>query len=192
MRITRFGSILALAVAAAGGAAAPSEEARPLRATQAPTDLDIDALKREVLIDVDSRRDFTRQMVDMIFSFGELGFQEVETSRYVTDILREHGFTIEEGISGVPTAWMATWGSGRPVISLGADIDGIPQSSQKPGVAYRDPIVPGAPGHGEGHSAGQAVNVTAALAVKKIMERERIPGTLKLWPGVAASPTWNS
>ena len=89
MRITRFGSILALAlVAAAGGAAAPSEEARALRATQAPTDLDIDALKREVLIDVDSRRDFTRQMVDMIFSFGELGFQEVETSRVITGAAR--------------------------------------------------------------------------------------------------------
>ena len=186
MRVTGLLAILALALVwVVGSTAATSEEVPPLSATQAATDLDVDALKREALVDVDSRSDFTQQMVDMIFSFGELGFQEFETSKYVTDILRENGFTIEEGISGVPTAWMATWGSGRPVISLGADIDGIPQSSQKPGVAYRDPIVAGAPGHGEGHSAGQAVNVTAALAVKKIMEREGIPGTLKLWPGVA-------
>jgi aminobenzoyl-glutamate utilization protein B len=180
MRATRLGTTAALAfVFVAGGVAAPPLEPEQLAATK------LDALKRDALADVDSRREFTQRMVDRIFSFGELGFQEFETSKYVTDILRENGFTVEEGIADIPTAWMATWGSGKPVISLGADIDGIPQSSQKPGVAYRDPIVPGAPGHGEGHSAGQAVNVTAALAVKKIMERERIPGTLKLWPGVA-------
>jgi len=85
----------------------------------------------------------------------------------------------------MPTAWMATWGSGKPVIALGSDIDGIPQASQKPGVSYRAPLLPGAPGHGEGHNSGQAVNITAALVVKKLMERERLPGTLKLWPGVA-------
>ena len=147
MRVSGSLAILALALVwVVGSTAATSGEAPPLSATQTATDLDVDALKREALVDVDSRSDFTQQMVDMIFSFGELGFQEFETSKYVTDILRENGFTIEEGISGVPTAWMATWGSGRPVISLGADIDGIPQSSQKPGVAYRDPIVAGAPG----------------------------------------------
>ena len=80
---------------------------------------------------------------------------------------------------------MATWGSGKPVIALGSDIDGIPQASQKPGVAYHDPIIAGAPGHGEGHNSGQPVNITAAIAVKKIMEREKIPGTIKIWPGTA-------
>ena len=80
---------------------------------------------------------------------------------------------------------MATWGSGKPVIALGSDIDGIPQSSQKPGVAYRDPLIEGAPGHGEGHNSGQAVNITAAIVLKKIMEREKIPGTIRIWPGVA-------
>ena len=85
----------------------------------------------------------------------------------------------------MPTAWVATWGSGKPVIALGSDIDGIPQASQKPGVGYHDPIIEGAPGHGEGHNSGVPLNITAALAVKKIMEREKLPGTLKLWPGVA-------
>src|SRR5690606_33290229 len=113
------------------------------------------------------------------------GFQEYETSRYLVNLLRENGFEVQEGVAGIPTAWWATWGSGKPVIALGSDIDGIPKASQKPGVAYHDPLVEGAPGHGEGHNAGQAVNVTAALAVKKIMEREKIPGTLVLWPGVA-------
>ncbi len=126
-----------------------------------------------------------QQIVDSLFSFGELGYQEVETSRYLTGILEKHGFKIERGIAGMPTAWVARWGRGKPVIALGSDIDGIPQASQKPGVAYRDPLVPGAPGHGEGHNSGQAVNIAAALAVKALMERDKLPGTLVLWPGVA-------
>ena len=92
---------------------------------------------------------------------------------------------MQEGIAGIPTAFMATWGSGKPVIALGSDIDGIPQASQKPGVAYHAPMIEGAPGHGEGHNSGQAVNITAAIAVKKIMEREKLPGTIRIWPGTA-------
>ena len=142
-------------------------------------------LKNEAVADVESMKDFTQQMVDSIFSFAELGFQEVETHRYLVDILKKNGFTVQEGIAGIPTAFMATWGSGKPVIALGSDIDGIPQASQKPGVAYHAPMIEGAPGHGEGHNSGQAVNVTAAIAVKKIMERDRIPGTIRIWPGTA-------
>jgi aminobenzoyl-glutamate utilization protein B len=145
----------------------------------------IEALKREAVADVDRMSTLTQQTVDAVFSFGELGFQEFETSKYLVALLREHGFTVREGVAGMPTAWIATWGSGKPVIALGSDIDGIPKTSQKPGVAYRAPIVDGAPGHGEGHNSGQAVNITAAIAVKRIMERERLPGTLVLWPGVA-------
>ena len=83
------------------------------------------------------------------------------------------------------TGWTARWGSGKPVIALGSDQDGIPQASQKPGVAYRDPLVAGAPGHGEGHNSGNPLNVTAAIALKQIMIKEKIPGTIILWPGVA-------
>ena len=143
------------------------------------------ALKTEGAAGVDDLQDFTQKMVDSVFSFGELGFQEIETSKYLTNILRQQGFTIEEGISGIPTAWMATWGSGKPVISLGSDIDGIPTGSQKPGVAYHDPFFEGGPGHGEGHNSGMPLNITAAIVLKKIMQREKIPGTIKLWPGVA-------
>ncbi|HWP83477.1 MAG TPA: amidohydrolase [Bacteroidota bacterium] len=145
----------------------------------------LDALKQEATTQVESMSKLAQEIVDAVFSFGELGFQEYETSKYLTDILRRNGFKIQEGVAGMPTAWVATWGSGKPVIALGSDIDGIPQASQKPGVAYHDPLVVGAPGHGEGHNSGQAVNIVAALVIKKIMEREKIPGTLKLWPGVA-------
>ena len=153
------------------------------RAQEAPDRLA--ALKREAVRDVEQRYDATQQMIDMVFSFGELGFQEVETSKYLTGILRQNGFSVQENVAGIPTGWVARWGSGRPVIALGSDIDGIPQASQKPGVAYHDPLIQGAPGHGEGHNSGMPLNITAALAVKKIMEREKLPGTLVLWPGVA-------
>jgi len=145
----------------------------------------LNALKKEVVDKIDQRAKMAQVMVDKVFSFAELGFQEVETSKYLTDILEENGFTIEHGISGIPTAWWAKWGSGKPVIAIGSDLDCIPKASQKPGVAYHDPIVEGAPGHGEGHNSGTPLNILAAITVKEVMEREGISGTLVLWPGVA-------
>ena len=145
----------------------------------------LDAFKTEAAASVDAKADMVQRMVDQLFSYGELGFQEVETSRYLVALLRREGFSVDTGVAGIPTAWVARWGRGRPVIALGSDIDGIPQASQVPGVACRMPLVAGAPGHGEGHNSGQAVNISAALAVKRIMEREKLPGTIVLWPGVA-------
>src|SRR5512140_1097529 len=173
-----------IAIAAAGPKQKPATPAAAAART-APANPKLDAYKKDAIAEVDSMREFTQQMVDQIFSYGELGFQEFETSKYITGILEKNGFKIENNISGIPTAWMATWGSGKPVIALGSDIDGIPQASQKPGVGYKDPLVEGAPGHGEGHNSGVPLNITAALAAKEIMGREHLPGTLKLWPGVA-------
>lgn len=145
----------------------------------------INALKKEASDKIMSKEKMAQVMVDKVFSFSELGFQEKETSKYLTDILKENGFKVEHGISGIPTAWWATWGSGKPVIALGSDLDCIPKASQKPGVAYHDPIVEGAPGHGEGHNSGSPLNILAVLTVKEIMEREGLSGTLVVWPGVA-------
>jgi aminobenzoyl-glutamate utilization protein B len=149
-------------------------------------DTRLSTLMEQVEAGVAARARLAQVMVDKIFSFSELGHQEVETSAYITGILEENGFEVERGVAGMPNAWFARWGQGDgPVISFGSDIDGIPKANQKPGVAYHDPLVEGAPGHGEGHNSGQAVNVVAALALKEVMEREDIAGTLVLWPGVA-------
>lgn len=145
----------------------------------------IASLKSQALAIVSSKEKNVQEMVDMIFSFGELGFQEYETSKYITGILKKNGFAVDSGIAGIPTAWMAKWGSGSPVIALGSDLDCIPKASQKPGVAYKDPIVEGAPGHGEGHNSGQAVIIYAALAMKELMQKNNISGTIIIWPGVA-------
>ena len=142
-------------------------------------------MKADLAGQIDGMKKQAQVMVDSVFSFAELGMQETETSKYLTAILEKEGFKVERGVAGMPTAWLASWGSGKPVISLGSDIDDIPQASQKPGVGYHDPIIEGAPGHGEGHNSGVPLNILAALAVKKIMEREHLQGTLRLWPGVA-------
>jgi aminobenzoyl-glutamate utilization protein B len=143
------------------------------------------ALKADLAGQIDAMKKQAQVMVDSVYSFGELGFQEFETSKYLAAILEKEGFTVQRGIAGIPTAFVATWGQGKPVIALGSDIDDIPRASQKPGVAYHDPTIEGAPGHGEGHNSGMPLNIIAALAVKKVMEREHLPGTIKLWPGVA-------
>ena len=171
MRISRALIAASLALASIATAQAP---------TQPP-----DPLKAEIIRAIDGRAKLAQQMVDQVFSFGELGMQEVETSRYLAGVLEKNGFTVQRGVAGIPTAWVAKWGSGSPVIALGSDIDGIPQSSQKPATAQRDWIVTGAPGHGEGHNSGVPLNILAALAVKDIMTREKMPGTIMLWPGVA-------
>ncbi|WP_445386143.1 amidohydrolase [Robiginitalea sp. IMCC44478] len=137
----------------------------------------------------------TQVMVDKIFSFAELGFHETESSKYLTDILEDAGFEITYGVSGIPTAWFASWSQGEgPVIALGSDVDCIPKASQYPGVAYHKPIVEGAPGHGEGHNSGIPLNITAALAVQKLMKENNIGGKLVIWPGIAeelvASKAW--
>ena len=143
------------------------------------------AMEADLAGKIDSMQKQAQVMVDSVFSFAELGFQEFETSKYLTGILENEGFKVERGVAGIPTAFVATWGQGKPVIALGSDIDDIPQASQKPGVAYHDPLIAGAPGHGEGHNSGMPLNIVAALAVKQLMEREHLQGTLKLWPGVA-------
>ena len=125
-------------------------------------------------------------MIDKVFSFAELGHQEVETSKYLTGVLESAGFEVEYGISGVPTGWIARWKFGEgPVIALGSDVDGIPKASQYPGVAYHKPMVEGAPGHGEGHNSGLPVIITSALVIQELMEKNNIGGTLVVWPGIA-------
>ncbi|NNM33091.1 MAG: amidohydrolase, partial [Gemmatimonadetes bacterium] len=104
---------------------------------------DLDDLKDEVAGMVEANSKMVQEIIDMLYSFGELGMQEFETQRYLTGLLEEQGFAIELGVAGMPSAWTARWshGTGGPVIALGSDVDGIPQSNQKPGVGYRDPIL---------------------------------------------------
>ena len=80
---------------------------------------ELSGLKAEAAEMVGEKQKLTQEIVDSLFSFSELGFQEFETQRYLTGILEENGFTVEHGVSGIPSAWWASWGSGKPVIALG-------------------------------------------------------------------------
>jgi len=187
MRSFRFVVIGCIAAVTVSLAAQPQQQ-QPQQAPAAPApppNPQLEQYKRDVGLEVDAMQENIQKWNDSVFSFAEPGFQEFETSRFLTNILKQNGFTVQEGVAGIPTAFMATWGSGKPVIALGSDIDDIPQASQKPAVAWHEPIIEGAPGHGEGHNSGMPLQIAAALAVKKIMEQQHLRGTLKIWPGVA-------
>lgn len=145
----------------------------------------IEALKQAVAQEVAERTKLVQEIVDSLFSFAELGFQEFESERYMTGLLEAEGFTIRRRAAGIPSQWVATWGAGGPVISLNADIDALAGLSQKPGVPRPEALIEGAPGHGEGHNSGMAVAIVAALAAKQVMENEGLTGRLHLWPGIA-------
>jgi aminobenzoyl-glutamate utilization protein B len=150
-----------------------------------PQTPDLEQLKQEAQEVVGTRHKQVQEITDMLFSLSELGYQETESANYLTRLLEQDGFRITRGVAGMPTAFVAEWGAGKPVIGFMADIDGLPETSQKPGVAYHAPLIEGGPGHGEGHNAGQAVNVTAALVVKRMLEKYKIQGTIRVYPGIA-------
>jgi len=125
------------------------------------------------------------QLGDNIFYFGELGMQEFETAKLMTALLQKGGFKVERGISGFPTGFCATYGSGHPVVAIHTEYDSCPDNSQSPGVPAQQFIVEGAPGHCEGHNVNAAVLVGTALAAKSAMEKFGFKGTLKVFGGPA-------
>jgi len=122
---------------------------------------------------------------DAIFSFAELGMQEVETAALSARLLKEMGYSVETGISGIPTAILATYGTGRPVIAVHVEYDAVPSGSQAAGATERQEVVAGAPGHAEGHNTNAAVWIGAAFAVKQAIDAHRLTGTVKLFSAPA-------
>jgi aminobenzoyl-glutamate utilization protein B len=122
---------------------------------------------------------------DNIFFFGELGMQEFETAKLMTRLLEQGGFKVERGISGFPTGFCASYGTGHPVVAIHTEYDSCPDNSQAAGVPRQSFIVDGAPGHCEGHNVNAAVLVATALATRQAMERFGLPGTLKVFGGPA-------
>jgi aminobenzoyl-glutamate utilization protein B len=118
---------------------------------------------------------------DSVFYFAELGMQERETSRLMSELLEAGGFRVERGICGFASGFCATYGFGTPVIALHTEYDANPDNSQAAGVPEPKPIVEGAPGHCEGHNTNAAVLVAAALAAKAAMDRFGLAGTLKVF-----------
>jgi len=118
---------------------------------------------------------------DAIWSYAELGLQEYKSSELLARTLEEAGFTVERGLAGMPTCFVATYGSGKPVIGLLGEFDALPMISQKGRIPEQDPLLRGAPGHGCGHNTMCTAAVAAAIAVKQAMDEFNINGTIKVF-----------
>jgi len=150
---------------------------------QAPAN--IEAMKADAFAAVDGDAERMGRLSDAIYSYAEIGFQEVKTIALVTKTLRDAGFAVTTGVAGMPTAYMATYGSGGPVIGLMSDFDGVPATSQMPTTFEHSDQVPGAPGHGEGHNTHQPTLIGAALAAKAVKDKYKIAGTIVVYGGPA-------
>lgn len=113
-----------------------------------------------------------------IWSNPELAYNEFCSSRFIIDCMKKNGFEIETGLAGIPTAFKAVYGSGKPVIGFLGEYDALPNLSQHAGVEYDSPLVPGGNGHGCGHNALGAGTALAVAALKNHMERHKVPGTI--------------
>lgn len=113
-----------------------------------------------------------------IWRYSELALEEKKSSLAHAEFLKEQGFSVTMPVAGLGTAFLATWGEGKPVIGINCEYDALPGLSQESGIAEHKPIVHGAPGHGCGHNLLGTGGVCAAVAVKRIMETYLLPGTV--------------
>jgi aminobenzoyl-glutamate utilization protein B len=120
------------------------------------------------------------EISDTIWGYAELGFVEFKSSKLLADELEGYGFEVKQGVAGIPTAFVASYGSGKPVIGVMGEYDALPGLSQK-AVPYKEPIKEGASGHGCGHNIHGSSGMSGVLAVKAAMERGGIHGTLKFF-----------
>ena len=124
-----------------------------------------------------------KMLVDVhqkIWELAEVGLQENKTAKILTDILEKEGFKVEKGVAGMPSAFVATYGKGKPVIGIMGELDALPGISNKP-VPYHDPLVDGGAGHGCGHNGYATSALGGALAVKAAMDKGLVKGTIKMF-----------
>lgn len=148
----------------------------------AQTDLSRDPSSEtsRILASIDARRDTYADVAMQIWNFAEVGYQETKSSALLQAQLTAAGFTVKGGVADIPTAFVATYGSGRPVIGILGEFDALPALSQK-ALAERQPIVAGAPGHACGHHLFGTGSMAAAMAVKEWLAAGKRPGTIRFY-----------
>lgn len=129
---------------------------------------------------VEEEAERTERVAKQIWDYAELGYLELRSSNLLKDELRAEGFTIREGVAGIPTAFIAEWGTGGPVIAILAEYDALPGISQSTSAA-RDPLAEKLAGHACGHNLFAAGSLTAAIATKKWLEQTGTPGRIRLY-----------
>lgn len=136
--------------------------------------------KARVARSIDLQQGHWSSVARQIWGFHELGFQETRSSALLQQQLRDAGFTVKSGVAGMPTAFVAEYGSGKPIIGVLAEFDALPGLSQDT-VPYRDPITAGAPGHGCGHNLFGTASTAAAIAVRQWLAESHTAGTIRLY-----------
>lgn len=139
----------------------------------------VDAIKTEASADLQSRYDQYKKIALTIWDYAEVGYKEVKSSALHQQTLKEAGFTVEAGVAGIPTAFVATYGSGKPVIGILAEFDALPGLSQtnlpEKQTAGKDA------GHGCGHHLFGTASVAAGIEIKKLIEEKKLNGTIKVY-----------
>lgn len=118
---------------------------------------------------------------DYLWEHPELGLEEFSAHEAITNLLKRHGFQVESGIGGMPTAFVATYGEGKPVIGINVEYDCLPGLSQKKDVPYQSPVIEGAPGQGCGHNLLGTAGVAGGIALRYLLEREGLKATIRLF-----------
>jgi aminobenzoyl-glutamate utilization protein B len=136
--------------------------------------------QEEVLKKLDSKADFYGDLAMKIWSNPELGYLETESSALLQQTLKDAGFVVKAGVAGVPTAFVAEYGSGKPVIGIMAEFDALPGVSQK-AVPFRDPVIEGGAGHACGHHLFGTASTAAGITVMEWMKDNNIKGTLRVY-----------
>ena len=167
--------------------------------------------KKAALAAIEEKKQLVAGVADQIWEYAELSLQEVQSAALYVRVLRQEGFAVEEGICGIPTAFSASFGTGRPVIGILAEYDALSGLSQQGGCPVRRELTPGGTGHGCGHHLLGAGALAAALGVKHYLQQTGRPGTVvlygcpgeeggaakafmareKLWYGLDAALTWH-
>ena len=171
----------------------------------------MEKLKRSALDAIENNKDLIASVADQIWEYAELSLQEVQSAALYCKVLKEQGFAVEEGICGIPTAFAASYGSGKPVIGILAEYDALSGLSQQGGSTVKEELIPGGSGHGCGHNLLGAGALAAALGVKHYFQQSGAAGTVvlygcpgeeggaakafmareKLWYGLDSALTWH-
>jgi aminobenzoyl-glutamate utilization protein B len=141
---------------------------------------DVEKLKDSALEKIDSRGDYYRDIAFQIWNFAEVGYKEEKSSSLLEDVLRAKGFNVETGVAGIPTAFVASYGSGQPVIGILAEYDALPGLSQE-AIPEKRPIEGQSAGHGCGHHLLGTASVAAAITLKELIASNQIKGTIRLF-----------
>lgn len=134
-------------------------------------------IKQEAELRVEAKAEEFSRIADAVWSYAELGFQETLSSKLLADTLSRHGFSIERNVAGIPTAFVASYGKGRPVIGVSCEFDALPGLSQKAGVTKKEPLIEGAPGHGDSHHLLGTAGALTAVVLKELIEEKRLEGS---------------